>query len=465
VRILFVAASLGIAIAAQAQAPQAPVRTQGQVQMPGRVAPAQTRGQVPVPQEARQPQRIALVDRIVAVVGREVVTASELAERRNLAEQQLRGQGTPLPERGILERQLLERLILDKAQLQMARDNGIRVEESQLDRALERIAENNKMTLSAFRLALEKDGVPFAKFREEVGQQIQMQRLREREVDDRIEVSEGEIDQFLESAKNSSNARSEFNLAHVLVRVPEQASPEQLDRARAKAEQARAESVSGADFAKIAATYSDAPDALQGGNMGWRSEDRLPELFAGALKTLRPGETSPVLRSPGGFHVIKLMQRRGADEGAPAEQTHARHILVRTSEVASEADARRRLTDLRERIVTGGADFAELARLNSADGSASRGGDLGWLFPGDTVPEFERAMNLLKPGEISQPFNSSFGWHLVQVLERRSTGQTQDRRRMQARQALKERKADEAFQEWLRQLRDRTYVEIRLEDR
>jgi peptidyl-prolyl cis-trans isomerase SurA len=465
VRILSAAAFLGIAIAVQAQEPQprAPLRTQGQV--PNREAPAPARGQVPAPQETRQPQRIVLVDRIVAVVGREVVTASELAERRDLAERQLRGQGTPLPERSILERQLLERLILDKAQLQLAKENGIRVEEIQLDRALERIAESNNMTLSAFRQALEKDGVPFAKFREEVNQQIQMQRLREREVDDRIEVSDSEIDQFLESSRTSGGARSEFNLAHVLVRLPEQASPEQIEQARSKAEKARAESASGADFAKLAASYSDAPDAMQGGNMGWRGEDRLPEIFTGALKSLRPGDTSPVLRSPGGFHVIKLIQRRGADEGIQVEQTHARHILVKTSEVTSEADARRRLADLRQRIVTGGADFAELARLNSADGSASRGGDLDWLFPGDTVPEFERVMNTLKPGEISQPFNSSFGWHLVQVLERRAAGLTQERRRTQARQALKERKSDEAFQDWLRQLRDRTYVEMRLEDR
>jgi peptidyl-prolyl cis-trans isomerase SurA len=448
-RILFAVALLCISGFAQAQAP----------------SQTQTQGQVPAPRAARQPQRVVLVDRIVAVVGREVVTASELAERRELAERQLQRQGTPLPERSILERQILERLILDKAQLQLARENGIRVEEIQLDRALERIAENNKVTLSAFRQTLEKDGVPFEKFRDEVRQQIQMQRLREREVDDRIDVSDGEIDQFLAESKSSSGSRSEYNLAHVLVRLPEQASPEQIDQARKKAEKARGESVSGADFAKIAASYSDAPDALQGGKLGWRAEDRLPEIFAGAVKSLRPGETSPVLRSPGGFHVVKLVERRGAEEGAPVEQTHARHILVRTNEVVSEADARRRLTDLRERIVTGGADFAELARLHSADGSASRGGDLDWLFPGDTVPEFERVMNALKAGEISQPVKSPFGWHLVQVLERRVAGLTQDRRRMQARQALKERKADDAFQEWLRQLRDRTYVEMRLEDR
>jgi peptidyl-prolyl cis-trans isomerase SurA len=437
------------------------LRAQGQV----REAPAQTQGQVPAPREARQPQRIVLVDRIVAVVGLDVVTASEVAERRELAEKQLRRQGTPLPERSILERQILERLILVKAQLQLARENGIRVEETQLDRALERVAENNSMTLSAFRLVLEKDGVPFEKFRDEVRQQILMQRLREREVDDRIDVSDSEIDQFLADSKSSSASRSEYNLAHVLVRVPEQASPEQIDQARKKAEKARAESVSGVDFAKIAASYSDAPDALQGGNMGWRAEGRLPEIFAGAVKSLRPGETSPVLRSPGGFHVVRLVEQRGAEDGAPVEQTHARHILVKTNEVISESDARRRLSDLRERIVTGGADFAELARLHSADGSASRGGDLDWVLPGDTVPEFERIMVTLKPGEISQPFKSAFGWHLVQVLERRAAGLTQERRRMQARQALKERKADDAFQEWLRQLRDRTYVEMRLEDR
>ena len=356
-------------------------------------------------------------------------------------------------------------MILDKAQLQLARDNGIRVEEVQLDRALERIAENNKLTLSAFRRELEKDGVAFGKFRDEVREQIQLQRLREREVDDRIDVSDSEIDQFLAASKGSSSARSEYNLSHVLVRLPEQASPEQIDQALKKVEKARAETVSGADFAKIAASYSDAPDALKGGNMGWRGEDRLPEIFANAVKTLRPGETSPVLRSPGGFHIVKLMEKRGAEEGAPVQQTHARHILVRTNELVSEADARRRLQDLRERIVTGGSDFAEQARQHSADGSASRGGDLDWLLPGDTVPDFERAMNALKPNEISLPVKSPFGWHLIQVLERRAVGLTQERRRMQARQALKERKSDESYQDWLRQLRDRTYVELRLEDR
>ena len=199
--------------------------------------------------------------------------------------------------------------------------------------------------------------------------------------------------------------------------------------------------------------------------MGWRAEDRLPELFAGAVRGMKVGEVSGVLRSPGGLHVLKLLDRRGSEEGASVQQTHARHILVRTSEVVSEADAQRRLRDLRERIVTGGADFGELARANSADGSASRGGDLDWVLPGDTVPEFERAMDALKIGEVSQPVKTPFGWHLIQVLERRAAGLTPERRRMQARQTIKERKSDDAYQDWLRQLRDRTYVEMRLEDK
>jgi len=454
-RIWAVSLALCIAIAASAQAQ---TQFQGQVPRPGQAAPE--------PGQARQPQRAVLVDRIVAVVGKEVVTQSELAERRDFAERQLRRQGTPLPDRSLLERQILDRLIIDKAQLQLARDSGIRVEELQLDRALERVAENNSMSLAAFRRALEKDGVPYERFREEVRQQIQMQRLREREVDDRIEVSDAEIDQFLTEAKAGGSARSEYNLAHVLVRLPEQASPEQLDAARKKAERARAEALAGTDFAKVAASYSDAPDALQGGAMGWRTENRLPELFANAVKGMKTGEVSGVLRSPGGFHVLKVVERRGSgDEGAPVQQTRARHILIRTSEVVSEADARRRLAELRERIVTGGADFGELARLNSADGSASRGGELDWLLPGDTVPDFERAMDALKVGEISQPVKSPFGWHLIQVEERRAAGVSPERRRMQARQAIKERKSEEAYQDWLRQLRDRTYVELRLEDK
>lgn len=408
-------------------------------------------------------QRVALVDRIAAVVNREVVTYSELRERRESTERQLRRQGTPLPEASLLERQLLERLILEKVQLQMAQENGIRIDEVQLDRAIERVAQTNNLSLPDFRRELERDGVNFERFREEVRSEIMLTRLREREVDDRIEVNDTEIDLYLEENKGGDGRGGEYNIAHILVRLPEQAAPERIEQARVKAEKARVEAAAGGDFGLLAASVSDGADALQGGAMGWRAEDRLPELFSAALKTLRPGGVSEVLRSPAGFHVLKLIESRTAGADAPVTQTRVRHILVRTNEVVSESEARRKLADLRERMVIGKQDFADLARQHSEDGSASRGGTLDWVFPGDTVPEFERAMNELKPGEISQSVKSTFGWHLIEVLERRKAGLTPERKRLQARQVLRERKADEAFQEWLRQLRDRAYVEIRLD--
>lgn len=410
-------------------------------------------------------QRIALVDRIVAVVDKEVVTLSELRERVAETERQLRREGVPLPEPGILERQVLERLVLLKAQLQLARDSGIRVDQVQVDRALERIAENNKLALPEFRQALERDGIAFERFRDEVRDQIILTRLREREVDDKIQVSESEIDLYLEERGNAPDEGVEYHIAHVLVRVPEQASPDRVEASRARAEKVRADALAGGDFAKLAAGYSDGPDALKGGDMGWRERDRLPELFTEAVKSLAPGDVSEVLRSPAGFHVLKLLDRRGAGgKGAPVTQTHARHILVRTNEAVSEADARQRLGVLRERIVAG-ADFAELARLNSQDGSAALGGDLNWIHPGDTVPEFERAMDALAPGELSEPVKTPFGWHLIQVLERRKADMSVERRRLEARMALRARKSDESYEEWLRQLRDQTFIDLRLEER
>jgi peptidyl-prolyl cis-trans isomerase SurA len=408
-------------------------------------------------------QRGGLVERIVAVVNKDVITASELAERVAFAERQLRRQNIALPERAVLERQMLERLILDKAQLQLAADTGLRVDELQLDRAVQRIAESNNVTLAEFRRRLEGDGVAFDKFRAEVRQQILLTRLREREVDDRVQVSDSEIDIFLEENQAAAGA-VEYNAAHILVRIPEQASPERIEQARARADKARAEALAGGDFARLAAGASDAGEALQGGALGWRAPSRLPELFADALKSMKPGDVSGVLRSPAGFHVLKLLERRGAGAAAPVTQTRARHILVKSSELVSETEARRRLAGLRERIA-GGADFAELARLNSEDGTASRGGELGWIHPGDTVPEFERALDALKPGELSEPVRTPFGFHLIQVQERRTADPSAERQRLQARVALRERKAEEAYQEWLRQLRDRTYVEMRLEER
>jgi peptidyl-prolyl cis-trans isomerase SurA len=411
-------------------------------------------------------QRALLVDRIVAIVNKEVITASELANAVGAAERELRRRGTAPPERAVLERQMLERLIIDKAQAQMARDTGIRVDELQLDRAVQRIAENNRMSLAEFRTALERDGVPFDAFRQDVREQIMLTRLREREVDDRIQVSDSEIDLFLEAMKAAPGERTEYNLAHILVRVPEQASPEQVDAARRRIEQALSQARGGGDFAQIAATYSNAPEALQGGALGWRAHDRLPELFADALERLQPGEITPPLRSPAGFHLLKLVDRRvGGMSDAPIPQTRVRHILIRTSEAVSENEARRRLSDLRRRILAKEADFGEMARVHSDDASSARGGELEWVYPGDTVPDFERAFQELNVGEISEPVRTQFGVHLIQVLERRSADMSNERKRLQARQVLRERKGDEAYTEWLRQLRDQSYVELRLEER
>ena len=405
-----------------------------------------------------------LVDRVVAVVNKDVITLTELAQGTERAAAELRRQRIAAPERAVLERQVLQRLVLDKAQLQLAESTGMRVDELQLDRAVQRIAQNNGLALAEFRRALERDGVDFERFRAELRQQILLSRLREREVDDRVQVSETEIDAYLEEYQASLANAVEYDVAQILVRVPEQARPEQVEQARARAARVREQARAGADFARLAASDSDAGDALQGGALGWRAPGRLPELFAEALREMQPGAVSELLRSPAGFHVVKLLGRRGAGDAAPVTQTRARHILVKSNEIVSEEDARRRLQALRERIAAG-ADFAEMARLNSEDGTAARGGALGWVYPGDTVPEFERAMNALAPGELSQPVRTPFGFHLIEVQERRAADVSAERQRQLARQALRERKADEAYQDWLRQLRDRTYVELRLEER
>jgi len=411
-------------------------------------------------------QRLSLVDRIVAIVNKEVITASELAEAVAAGERELRRRGTAPPERAVLERQMLERLILGKAQVQMARDTGIRVDELQLDRAVQRVAENNRMTLAEFRAALERDGVPFDGFRQDLRDQITLTRLREREVDDKVQVSDSEIDLFLETMKSASSERAEYNIAHILVRVPEQASPEQVEAARRRVEQAFTAARGGTDFAQLAATYSNAPEALQGGSLGWRAHDRLPEVFAEVLERLKPGEVSAPIRSPAGFHLLKLVDRRVAGvSDAPIPQTRLRHILIRTNDTVSENEARRRLTDLRRRILAKEATFAEMARVHSDDATSARGGELDWVYPGDTVPDFERAFQELQIGEVSQPVRTPFGVHIIEVLERRSADMSQERRRLQARQVLRERKGDEAYNEWLRQLRDTVYVDLRLEER
>jgi len=402
-------------------------------------------------------------DRIVAVVSDEVITSYDLRVRLDEAVKQLGKQGTPLPPQDILERQLLERMIIDRIQLQFARETGLKVDDAQLDQAIARIAASNKMTQQQFRLALEKDGVRYARFREEIRNEMTTVRLREREVDSKIVISDGEVDLYLAN-QASVGGGEEIQLAHILLRAPESASPEQLQKLRLRGEQAVKRAKSGENFAQLTATFSDAPDALQGGNLGWRPLDRLPQVYAEAAANMKAGEVSDLLRSSAGFHVIKMVGKRGGSAPASIQQTRARHILIKVNEVVSEPEARRKMENLRERLVNGG-DFAELARLYSQDGSAAKGGDLGWISPGDTVPEFEAAMDALKDKEFSAVVQSPFGMHLIQVLERRQRDVSEERKRATARQALRERKLDDAYQDWLRQIRDRAYVEIRLEEK
>ncbi len=422
---------------------------------------------VPAYAQTRRAQPVE-VDRIIAVVNDEAITAFELRARLATVERQVRGQNVQLPPREVLERQLLERMITDRVQLQFARETGLRISDIELDAAMRRIADGNRLSLQDFRAALERDGVAWVKFREEIRDEILLSRVRDREVESRINVSDGEIDNYLANPDQGGSAGNiEVQTAHIVLRVPEQASPDQLMRIGARAQAALDQIRRGENFAKVAASYSDAPDGLSGGAMGARPLDSLPALYADAVKNLKPGEVSDILRSPAGFHLVMLIARTGATspKGAVAlKQTRARHILIKVNEIVSEAEARRKLVALKERL-DNGADFADLARLHSNDLSAAKGGDLGWLYQGDTVPDFEKAMDALKLNQTSEPVQSPFGFHLIQVLERRTEDATAERQRLAARQVLRERKSDEAYQDWVRQMRDRAYVEYRGEDR
>lgn len=404
-------------------------------------------------------------DRIVAVVNSEAITVNELRSRLAIVERQLRAQGVQLPPRDVLEKQLLERMIIDRAQMQFARENGLQISDGEVDAALRRIADSNRMNVADFRNALERDGITWAKFREDIRQEITLARLRDREVDNRLSISEDEIDGYLENLAKAGGSGDVVQVAHIIVRVPEQANAMQLERSRNRALQAVEQLKAGEEFGRVAAAFSDATDGLAGGVMEARPLDRLPALYADAVRRLSPGETSAILRSPAGFHIVRLVSRQGgAAQMQSLKQTRARHILIKVNELLSDSEARQRALVLKERL-DNGADFAELARLHSTDLSAAKGGDLGWLYQGDTVPEFERAMDALKLDTVSEPVRSPFGWHLIQVQERRTEDASKERQRLMARQALRERKSDEAYQEWLRQLRDRVYVEYRLEEK
>lgn len=402
------------------------------------------------------------INSIVAVVEDDVITRSELNQRVQDLSQQLRQQGTQLPSPALLERQILERMIIENLQLLRAKQLGIQVGDEQLNGIIANIARENGLTLEQLRQTLASDGVSFAFFREQIRNEVLISRVRSSQVENTVNVSPAEVDRFLEGQNQDQEQEQEYQLRHILVSLPSNASPEQIAEVGAKARDIHRQLVEGADFANMARSYSDGQQALEGGDLGWRRAAQLPTLFADIVLAMQVGQISEPIRSSNGFHILLLADKRG-EERQMVRQVNARHILIRASELVSDEEARQRLLRLRERIL-GGADFAELARANSEDpGSAVKGGDLGWADPEIYVQEFRNTLMELPKGEISQPFQSQFGWHIMQVLDWREHDNTDEARRNQAFQSLRQRKTEEALQSWLRNLRDEAYVEYRLE--
>ncbi len=406
---------------------------------------------------------IEKMDRIIAVVDQSVITERELLGRMESVKAQMIKKGVEVPPDDILQKQILERLIVDSLQLQLAAQTGIKVDDAQLDKTIERIAEQNNMTMPAFKKALEEDGMKFYKFREDIRNDIILARLRERDVDNKVNISEAEIDNYL-STQEKEGDLDEFNISQILIRLPEDSSPEDIQKARTRTEQVIKALSEGMSFEKASANFSDAPNALDGGALGWRSGQQMPPEFLELIKTLQVGGVSRPFRSGNGVHILKLNERRAGTSTLIVEQTHVRHILLKPNEVLSDKEAKQKIEGIKERI-DHGTPFQDMARQYSDDGSASNGGDLGWISPGDTVPVFEKTMAELAVNEVSAPIRSQFGWHVLQVLERRKQDMSKESKRLKARQEIRARKAEEAYNEWIHELRDKAFVELRLEDK
>lgn len=439
-----------------------------QVTSPG-IGPPSTESRSPVVRPgaapAPRPNTASVsLDRVVAVVNNEAVTQFDVNEQKRVVLSQMRDSKVQPPAADALEKQVLERIVTERAMLQFAKESGIRVDDQTVERTILRIAQENKLSPDEFRKVLEREKIPYAKYREDIRREVTIQRIREREVDSRVSVSDAELDAYLATIAAQAGGETEYLISHVLVSVPEQASPEQINARKKRAEDALAQINSGKEFKEVAAAFSDAPDGIKGGDLGWRTPARLPVVFVEAAKDMKKGEVSPVLRSPGGFHVVKLVDLRSRNAPTVVEQTHAKHILIRVNEITADTEARVKIDRIRDRIETG-AKFEDQAKLNSEDASSAKGGDLGWVSPGDTVPEFEQAMNKLAIGQISVPVRSTFGWHIIVVDGRRTQDITLERKREVARTAIKQRKSDEEFAEFVRQTRDRAYVEFKTDDK
>lgn len=401
------------------------------------------------------------LDRIVAVVNDDIVTETELDREVETVKKRLAEQGVPAPLDDKLRNQVLNRLIIKRLQLQLARKDGIRVDDDTLNSTIDRIAAQNKMTLQQLRDAIEQDGFDFSTFRDDIRDEIIITRLKQRQVEKNIAVTDEEIDQFIANELSGDNADDEYRLDHILVAVPESAGPEKIHAARDKAQRIRKMLLDGGDFEKIAIEYSDGRHALDGGDLGWRKGKELPSIFSRVVLSMRVGDISGVIRSPSGFHIIKLVDKHSSRPHMVTEH-RVRHILLSTNDVVTDSAARKKLMALRERIEHG-EDFGKLARAYSEDkASAGNGGDLGWVKPADVDPDFEQVVETLKLEEISMPFKTRFGWHIVQLLGERNVDDTEEYNRAKAREMIHKRKTEEAYQQWLRRLRDDAYVVTRL---
>lgn len=400
-----------------------------------------------------------IVDSIVAVVNDEVIVRSALDQQIRMIEQELHRQKIQLPPPKELEKQVLENMILSNLQLQLAKGTGIDVEDSSLNETLRNIAAQNKMDLQTFRQTIEKDKYSYERYREDIRNQLIIKNLQQRQVVNRITVTPQEIDNFL--TNQQGQGETEYHLLHILIATPEAASPEQIEAKQTQAQEVIKKLKTGADFQAMAVAISNAPKALEGGDLGWLKEGELPSLFQGVVEKMLVGEISTPIRNASGFHIVKLLDKRTHQKMA-VTQTQVRHLLIKTGEVVSDFEAKNRLEALKERI-DAGEDFAQLAQTNSEDTTTSaKGGLLGWISPGEVAPEFDEVINHLAKNQTSAPFKSRYGWHIAQVLDRRTYDNTHQALRTQAAQQIQQRKIEEELQSWLRQLRDEAYVENRL---
>ena len=413
------------------------------------------------PVGAQEP-RDEFMDRIVAVVGEDVITQRELVDRIELTRQQLAQRGVGMPNRETLIRQVMERIVLERIQLQEAQRVGIDIDELTLNQTMENIAAENGLTLFQLRDALQNEGIDFNSFRQQIRDELTIAQLRRRQVDNRLRIGDQEIDDLIAAESGAIDRGVRYRLNQILVALPQGADSATIANAQRKAQELRERASAGENFADLAIQHSDAPDALEGGDLGWRNSGDLPALFARTAVLMRPGEVSEVLRSPSGFHILQLVDREGGQQVQVA-QTRARHILISPDQIRSEREAREQADLLYQRI-RDGASFADLARAHSADtGSAARGGELGWLSAGETVPDFEEAMDRLPIGTVSEPVQSPFGWHIIEVLERRQVDASRELIRARAREILQNRKREEETELWLRRLRDQAFIEYRVD--